>query len=168
MNLLQKVAPEALSENPFKLIGKDWMLITAGKKEAFNTMTASWGGMGVLWNKNVCFVFVRPSRYTYEFVEREEFLTLSFFDENYRDVLKLCGSKSGREMDKVAACGLTPLVTDVGGIAFSEARLVLTCKKLYHQEIDPKQFLDAGLEKNYNGADYHRMYVCEVIEALKK
>src|SRR6056297_354780 len=97
-----KIKPDKLRENPFQLIGQQWMLVTAGTLKHWNTLTASWGGMGVLWNRNVCFAFIRPSRYTYEFIEEHEDFTLSFFAEKYREALRYCGSHSGREVDKAA------------------------------------------------------------------
>ena len=156
------INPEELTDNPFKLIGTDWMLITAGDPQKVNTMTASWGGMGILWNKKACFCFVRPSRFTYELMEKAEVFTLSFFEEKFRNVLNYCGSNSGRDVDKIAATGLTPVHSPKGGIYFQEARLVLDCKKIYYQDFEAKNFLDAEIEKNYNGEDYHRMYVGEI------
>ncbi|NLI92331.1 MAG: flavin reductase family protein [Peptococcaceae bacterium] len=156
------IEPEKLEENPFKLIGTDWMLITAGDMQKFNTMTASWGGLGILWNKKVCFCVVRPSRYTFDFMEKSEIFTLSFFEEAYKKVLSFCGSKSGRDVDKIAATGITPVQTDGGGISFQEARLVIECKKVYYQDLEPNHFLAPGIEKNYNGKDYHRMYIGEI------
>jgi len=162
------IKPEEIDENTFKLIGQDWMLITAGTPEKFNTMTASWGGFGVLWNKNVCFCVIRPQRYTYEFMEKSDKFTLSFFDDNYRDALKLCGSKSGREIDKVAAAGITPFKCSDEMVAFKEARLVLECRKLYFQDINPNNFIDPSIDKNYTAKDYHRMYVAEITKCLKR
>jgi flavin reductase (DIM6/NTAB) family NADH-FMN oxidoreductase RutF len=159
--------PELLTDNPFKLIGKDWMLITAGTPESFNTMTASWGGMGILWQKQVCFCFIRPTRHTYEFVERSQNFTLSFFDEQYRKTLDFCGSHSGRDTDKVKRSGLTPVKKD-GFIYFAEARLVLACKKLYFQDIRPDHFLDPQIDDLYPAKDYHRMYAGEIVTCLIK
>ena len=113
-------------ENAFDLISKQWMLVTAGNGEKFNTMTASWGGLGFLWNKPVAFVFIRPERYTHEFVEANERLTLSFYTEEWRKALQLCGTKSGRDTNKIAATGLTPVELESGAITFEEARLTLT------------------------------------------
>jgi flavin reductase (DIM6/NTAB) family NADH-FMN oxidoreductase RutF len=159
--------PELLTDNPFKLIGMDWMLITAGTPESFNTMTASWGGVGILWQKKVCFCFIRPTRYTYEFAERAQNFTLSFFDEQYRKALELCGSHSGRDMDKVKNANLTPAKKD-GYIYFDEARLVLACKKLYFQDINPDHFLEPEIDTLYPAKDYHRMYVGEIVTCLVK
>ncbi len=156
------IKPEQITENTFKLIGSDWMLITAGSPEKFNTMTASWGGFGILWNKKVCFCVIRPHRYTYEFVEGNDRFTLSFFDEKFREALNLCGTKSGRDVDKAAAAGLTPVSVDEGTVSFSEARLVLECRKMYFHDFDPANFIDQSIARNYPDRDYHRMYVGEV------
>lgn len=168
MSQFQAVLPEEMQENPFRLIGKDWMLVTAGTLDSFNTMTASWGGVGVLWNKNVCFVFIRPSRYTYEFIEQQDLLSLSFFSEDYRDALKICGSKSGRDVDKVNLCGLSPMLSASGAVAFEEARLVLSCKKLYACDLSEACCLDPSLLQNYQSGDFHRMYVCEILSVEQK
>ena len=102
---MQELDPKRLEENVFSLFDDQWTLITAGTPEHCNTMTASWGGLGVLWHKNVATIYVRPQRYTYEFLETSEFFTLSFFDEAWRQQLSYCGTVSGREADKVASCG---------------------------------------------------------------
>jgi flavin reductase (DIM6/NTAB) family NADH-FMN oxidoreductase RutF len=167
VNKLTETAPEKIRDNVFKLIGKDWMLITAGMSDSFNTMTASWGGMGVLWDKKVCFTVVRPTRYTYEFLENNATYTLSFFPSTYQKALMLCGTKSGRDIDKVRESGLTP-VFDGDAVFFEEARLVLACRKLYFQDIIPGNFQDVGLEKFYPDMDYHRMYVGEIIRCLAR
>lgn len=161
----KETRPEALADNPFTLIGKDWMLITAGTSESFNAMTASWGGLGVLWERKVAFCFIRPTRYTYEFVERSQDFTLSFFEEKHRKALSFCGSHSGRDCDKVRDAGLTA-VKEGGFIYFDEARLVLECRKLYFQDISPGRFLDQKINDMYPQKDYHRMYVGEIIKCL--
>ena len=151
--------------NPFNLIGNDWMLITSGNEENFNTMTASWGGLGVLWNKKVAFSFVRPQRYTFEFMEENELFTLSFFDAKHKDALRLCGRKSGRDCDKVKEAGLTPFFED-NTHCFEEAKMVLVCKKIYSQFISPECMIDKSLEKNYENKDYHKMFIGEILKCL--
>jgi flavin reductase (DIM6/NTAB) family NADH-FMN oxidoreductase RutF len=162
-----EVSPEAITDNTFKLIGKDWMLVTVGTDTSFNTMTAAWGGLGVLWDKNICFCVIRPTRYTFAFMEKSEGFTLAFFEERYRDTLTYCGTKSGKDVDKIAETGLTP-VFDNGAVYFSEARLVMVCRKLYTQDIVPANFLDPGIDKFYPKKDYHRMYVGEISRCLRK
>lgn len=159
--------PELLTDNPFKLIGVDWMLITAGTAESFNTMTASWGGLGVLWDRKVAFCFIRPSRYTFEFVEKAQNVTLSFFEEKHRKALSFCGTHTGRDIDKVKEAGLTP-IKEPGLIYFTEARLVLACRKLYYQDIVPANFLESKINDMYAKKDYHRMYVGEIVKCLTK
>jgi flavin reductase (DIM6/NTAB) family NADH-FMN oxidoreductase RutF len=167
-NNMHEVDVRTLKDNLFKLIADDWMLITAGDRTSFNTMTANWGTLGELWKKKVCFCFVRPTRYTYEFMEREANFTLSFFEDKYRPALDLCGTLSGRDLDKVAKAGLTPATTESGSIYFDEARLVMECRKLYTDDLDPARFLDPDIQKLYPKKDYHRMYVGEIIRCLVK
>ncbi|MCL2832015.1 MAG: flavin reductase family protein [Treponema sp.] len=179
----KKITPQQFICSPFTRIGKEWMLITAGNvqndKHNWNTMTASWGGLGVLWAKDVAFAFIRPSRQTFTFADSASVITLSFFDESWRRSLNICGSKSGRDTDKAAAGGLTPVVfNDIpcagtgsgagSAVSFMEARDVLVCRKLYIHDIDPGKFLDTSIEKHYSGADYHRMFVLEVIDIRTK
>ena len=160
------VDPREIADNPFKLIADDWMLITAGQLNAFNTMTASWGAMGELWHRKICICFVRPTRHTYKFIERADTFTLTFFDEKYRGALKYCGAKSGRDVDKIAATGLTPVETQSGSVYFAEARLVLECRKIYTHELDPTRFLETAIEKEYPEKDYHCMYIGEILRCL--
>lgn len=166
--LFKEIQPGEITDNTFKLVGSDWMLVTAGSKESYNTMTASWGGFGVLWNKKICFCVVRPVRYTYNFMEKSDTFTLSFFGEEYRKVLNFCGSKSGRDIDKAAATGITPVEGSSGSVYFSEARLVIECRKIYFQDIDPANFIDPAIDRNYPMKDYHRMYVGEIVGCLQK
>ena len=155
----KKILPTEIPGNAVHMIGYDWMLITAGNKEHFNTMTAAWGGLGFLWKEPTATIFIRPQRYTYEFVEKYSDFTLCFFNKEHHEVLKICGTKSGRDIDKVKESGLTPLLSENGNIYFEEARLVIECKKDYYDDIKPELFLDKSLEKIYPALDYHRMYI---------
>lgn len=156
-----------LGEDPFTLFAKDWTLITAGKlgasrTAAWNTMTASWGGLGHLWNQDVVFCFVRPSRYTFGFMESCERFSLSFLGEEHREALQILGSLSGRDGDKVATAALSPrqFEGDSGEwISFREARLVLGCRKIHAQDLDPECFIDPAIAPHYAKGDWHRMYV---------
>lgn len=156
-----------LKDSPVKLIGDDWALITAGSSEKWNTMTVSWGALGELWNREAAFVFIRPQRYTYEFFEKEELFTLSFLGEKHRDILRVCGSKSGRDCDKAALTGLVPDFSQ-GAVCFEQAEYTLICRKIASQLLDPAGFIDKTIEENYPAKDYHRMYVGEIIKVLKK
>lgn len=153
--------------NPFQMVGKDWMLVTAGNEQGFNTMTASWGGFGVMWHKNVVTVVIRPQRKTLEFLNKSGYFTLSFFEEKYREALKFCGSHSGKEdIDKATQCGLTPYYLE-GTTAFEQAKTVLVCKKLFAQEINEKSFIDKSLLSNYENGDFHIAFVGEIIKAVE-
>ncbi len=167
MSRFVEIAPEAIEENLFHLIGKEWMLVTAGQPQNFNTMTASWGGAGNMWNAPFAAAVVRPSRHTYGFMEQEEYYTLSFLGEAHRAALQLCGRVSGRDTDKVTAAGLTPRF-DAPAPYFEEAHLVLVCRKRYVSDIDPQKFLDASIATHYQNGDYHRMYLGEIVKVLQK
>ncbi len=168
MNDYQQIDIRALRDNPVKLISDDWMLITSGDSACFNTMTASWGGIGNLWNKPVAFIFVRPQRFTFEFTERNDYFTLSFFDESYREALNICGTKSGRDTDKVKEAGLTPLYTP-NSVAFGEARIIIECRKIYGDFLNPAAFADTAIaEKIYPKADFHKMYVGEIVNVWRR
>lgn len=160
---LKKISPNEISQNPFELIDDDWFLLSAGDIHSFNTMTASWGGMGVLWNKPVVFCFVRPQRYTYKFMESNKLFTMSFFDDSYRDALSLCGKVSGRQTDKMKATGLKPFESPDGSVFYEQAKLMIECRKLYFSDIVPENFLVNGIDANYPKKDYHRMYIGEII-----
>lgn len=164
----KEVSVEELQFNPFTKIGKEWMLVTAGDEEKHNTMTASWGGVGVMWGKNVVSVYIRPQRYTKEFVDTKDIFTLSFYDETYRKALSICGSKSGRDCDKEAEAGLTPYYIE-GTTAFEEANMILVCKKQYHQEMSAEHFdVSENDVKWYPEKDYHIMYMAEIEKVLIK
>lgn len=159
--------PREITDNVIKLIGREWMLVTSGSKDSYNMMTASWGGLGILWHKPVCFLFIRPSRYTFQFLEKNDHFSIGFFTSDYKDVLNLCGSKSGREIDKMKEVNLTP-IEDQETVYFEESRMVLICKKLYTHDITNKNFLSAIREDIYMDNDFHRMYICEILKCLVK
>lgn len=163
----REAAIESLSFNPFEKIGKEWMLITAGDEEKSNTMTASWGGVGIMWGKNVATVYIRPTRYTKEFVDSADRLTLSFLSEDYREALGICGKISGRDVEnKWEAAGLHPYAVD-GTTAVEEADMIFVCKKQYHQEMKPEYFdVTENDEKWYPQKDYHTMYIVEIEKVL--
>lgn len=163
-----EIAPTALGDNVFQVIGRDAMLITAGTSDHFNTMTASWGGWGHLWNRDVTFSFVRPQRHTFSFMEQGEYYTLCFFAKEHQAALDYCGSHSGRDVDKIAATGLTPMADATGAIYFAEARLALVCRKLYAQDLTADSFSDRSIVgEAYPKADFHRMYVGQIVRCLR-
>ena len=145
------------------------MLITAKKSDgSFNTMTASWGGLGVLWNKNVCFVFIRPQRYTYEFTQEANEFTLSFYPDEMRGALTVGGRESGRDCDKIKKAGLSPVNLD-NTVYFEGAKLVMKVRKLYKTQLKKDEFIDSSIPDNvYQANDYHYVYVCEIVKALEK
>ena len=162
----EKIKPEELHENPFSLIGEDWMLVAASDGERVNAMTASWGGVGILWGKKVAFIFVRPQRYTKELIDKSDKLSLSFFDEKKRKMLNYMGTVSGRDEDKIAASGLHVEMVNSAPV-FQESRMVLICRKLYAQPMEESCFVDPELiEKNYPDRDYHTTYVVEIEKIL--
>ena len=164
---LKEVDVKQLEFNPFEAIDDGWMLVTAGDEGSFNTMTASWGGLGVLWGDPVATCYIRQSRYTKEFVDRSDTFTLSFFEPGeYRKQLGYLGRVSGRDEDKVAASGLTP-VSLAGDVAFAEASLALVCRKRYVAYLGPEGFVDGcGIDaKHYADHDYHTMYIGAVERA---
>ena len=158
----------AIKESATVLFDEKWALITAGNKESFNTMTASWGGLGELWNKDVCFIFIRPQRYTYEFTEREEYFTVSFLPEEHKKALTFCGRNSGRDCDKVKDAGLTPVEFEES-MGFEESGITVLCRKLYHQDINPEGLADKSIDSTcYPDKDYHRMYIGEIVKVFIK
>ena len=162
----KEISAEEFAYSPFKTIGKDWLLVTAEKDGRANAMTASWGGLGVMWGKNVAFIVIRPQRYTKEFIDGAEGFSLSVFNEDRRKMMSYFGSVSGRDEDKIAKAGLTP-VQDDGRMYFAEARITLLCKKLYAQKFDSASFIDkASDEKWYAAGDYHTMYIAEIDKIL--
>lgn len=167
MSEFKEIKPTQIEGNIFDLIGRQWMLVTAGTRDKFNTMTASWGGAGILWGKPVAFSFIRPQRYTYEFMQKHDGYTLSFYDEKYRDALNLCGSRSGRDTDKVKETGLTPAFCG-DTVYFEEAKLVLVCRKLYTQHLSLDCFTDREAAGSYTGDDLHHVYVGEIEKVLVK
>lgn len=168
MSDFKVINPYELCENPFDLIGNGWALVTAGTKENVNTMTVSWGGVGVMWGKPIAFTFIRPQRYTFGIIENNEYYSMSFFDEKYRDALKFCGAKSGRDYDKFKETGLTKAYTEDGVPYISEAKLVFICKKMYAQNLEENCVLAGEEVTKWYKNDYHKMYMSEIVKVLKK
>lgn len=168
MSEFKEITPIEFNENTFKIIGKDAMLITAEKDGKVNTMTASWGGLGVLWSMDVAFIFIRPQRYTKEFVEANEYFSLSFLGENYKKELGYLGTVSGRDEDKITNSKLT-LKKHENVPYFNESNKVLICKKLYQQDLKEEFFIDKSIiEKAYPNKDFHTVYVGKIEKILVK
>ena len=166
--MLREIKKESLLLLPFEKIGKDWMLVTAGDETKHNTMTAAWGGLGVLFGLDVSYIFLRPERYTKQFVDENAGYSLCFFDETYRKALSYCGSVSGRDVDKDRECGLT--VRFDGGIPYyEEASLVLICRKVYHAPLLSEGFVDKKIDETmYRDGGYHEFYVGEIVKVFSK
>ncbi len=163
----KNINPTELADNAIKIIGQDWMLITAGNSDKYNTMTASWGGVGFLWNKPVVYIFIRPERYTFEFVESNDHFSLTFFDKEYKKILSTLGSKSGRDINKMGINGLTPYFTELGTPVFEEARITIECRKLYGTMLTDDAFIDKKPLAQWYNASYgglHKMYVAEITD----
>ncbi|MBR7163611.1 MAG: flavin reductase [Clostridia bacterium] len=168
MSQFYEITPEQIEKNPFTMIGKEWMLIAAETDGKANAMTASWGGVGVLWNKNVVFGFVRPQRYTKEFLDTEDRFSLTFFNESYKKDLQYFGTVSGRDEDKIAKTGLCVKHAE-GAPYFEEGNLVIICKKLYAGTIDPDAIIAPDIDaKIYPDKDYHTVYIGEIVKVLMK
>lgn len=160
------IAPNALLVRSHHLWAEQWMLLTAGAfaEGRFNCMAVGWGSLGTMWSKPFAQVVVRPSRYTREFMEQYDTFTLSAFPEEHRAAVQLLGTKSGRDGDKIAESGLTPVAAaEVAAPCFVEAELAIECRKIYWQDMDAANFLDATIAKNYPQKDYHRIYFGEIV-----
>lgn len=163
-----EITANDIEKNTFNQIGNDYMLITAKKGDKTNTMTASWGGLGVMWNRNVAYIVVRPQRYTKEFVDFADCFSLSFFNGELKDKLAYLGTVSGRDEDKITKAGLTTICED-NIPYFEEAKLVLFCKKLFASEFKENNFIDKEImNKNYPNKDFHTLYIGEITKVLKK
>lgn len=168
MNTFHEIKASQITKNPFTMIGKEWMLVTARKEEKVNTMTASWGSFGIMWNKEVTSIVLRPQRYTKEFVDDNAYYSLSFFGDDYRKELGYLGKVSGRDVDKISKTDLT-LVYEDGIPYFAEASIVIFCKKLFAQEFKPESFIQKDLlDINYPAKDYHTYYFGEIVKVLVK
>ncbi len=167
MKAWKEVSPEQWTENAFTLIGKEWMLVAAEKDGRVNAMTAGWGGLGILWGKKVAFIFIRPQRFTKEFVDAADTLSLTFFGPEYREMLGYMGRVSGRQEDKIQHEGLTVLHQGETPY-FDEARLALIGRKIYVQDMKPECILDPKDDAQwYEEKDYHTMYVVELEKVLE-
>ena len=168
MHTFQPVPPNFMECNPFEKIGKEWMLVTAGNEQKANTMTASWGGMGVMWGKNVVYVVIRQSRYTKEFIDREGTFSLSFLGEKKRSMLKYLGSVSGRTEDKIKEAGVD-LHFEKEAPYVDQASLVLICRVMSATPLKPEEFIDREIDGAwYQDKDYHTLYIAEVTDILAR
>jgi flavin reductase (DIM6/NTAB) family NADH-FMN oxidoreductase RutF len=162
------VSVDALEVSPCRLWDKQWLVLACGDFAArrFNAMAVAWGSLGTMWSKPFAQVVVRPTRYTFEFMEQFDTFTLSAFPEKHRKAVELLGTRSGRDGDKIAASGLTPVAAaKVAAPGFAEAELTLECRKIYWNDFDPRHFLEESIAANYPKRDYHRVYFGEILAA---
>lgn len=152
-----------LKENFIKDIADEYMLVAAGDEDGYNMMTASWGFAGEMWGNDCMLAVVRPTRYTIEFINRNDYFTLSFYGDN-KEVHKICGSKSGRDVDKAALAHLTPVFED-NTVYFKEARMVIVCKKQYVQQMKEECFTDKEPLRWYNN-DLHYMIIGKIEKVI--
>jgi flavin reductase (DIM6/NTAB) family NADH-FMN oxidoreductase RutF len=161
--MFAEVSAEVLEINPFLAIGHDGFLLTAGTTDKYNTMTGSWGTMGVLWGRNVVVAYVRKSRYTHQFLDEAKGFTCSFFGPEMRDTLLWCGQRSGRVTDKVLESGLLPVPIPspdgIDRITFKQAKLVFSCTKASVMEVTKDQFVLGEIQQHYRSDDYHTVYI---------
>jgi flavin reductase (DIM6/NTAB) family NADH-FMN oxidoreductase RutF len=146
-----------------------WLVLTSGTIDDFNSMTVGWGSIGGMWSKPFVQVVVRPGRYTFEFMEKYPTFTLCSFPETYRSALQVIGTKSGRDGDKITEAGLTVVASKVvDAPSYEEAELVLECKTMYWQDMEPAHFIDPTIEDSYPKKDYHRIYFGEILRINAK
>ncbi len=144
-----------------------WALVTAGNENSFNSMTVSWGALGEIWGKDTAFIFIRHNRYTFEFIEKSDVFTLSFYDEKYKPALgKIFGAKSGRDIDKATESGFVPLPVD-GSVTYEQAKYTAVCRIMASQDIEKSSFIDAGVAKWYEGNPIHKMYIAEIVKVYE-
>ena len=162
--MFKKISIEEFKENPFTLFKNDYALITAGTIDNHNTMTVGWGTLGVLWRKFIAIAYVKPNRYTYQFTNDSKYFVLAWFDDSpkSREILKICGTKSGKDIDKDKECDLTPFEID-GGIGYEEARLLIVCEKIYQDDFQKDAFLDQTYNEIYQDGLLHRRYIGNIV-----
>jgi flavin reductase (DIM6/NTAB) family NADH-FMN oxidoreductase RutF len=157
---------DSLKESAVDLFNNQWALVTAGSRDKFNTMTVSWGALGELWNMDMATVYIRESRYTKEFCDSEDYFSVSVYPEELKkQIHSVCGSKSGRDINKAEACGLTP-VFDESAPYFEQAKLVLICKKVAISKFTPDNFIDGSIINNYADNDFHYIYYGKIEKVL--
>ena len=165
---MKEIAPSEIKENPVQLFGKDWALVTAGNIRDFNTMTISWGMLGNLWSAPMAICYVRPQRYTHQYIERHKHYTLAFFEHEMKQILSVMGSKSGRDIDKMHYPGLTAMELPSGLVGFKEAKLIIECEVAYSDVLKETGFLNNELmEKIYPQRDLHTVYIGRITHVWK-
>ena len=167
---MKEITPDSIAQNPIQLIDHDWLVISAGTRSNMNLMTISWGSIGELWGKPIFTAYVSISRHTYKFLEENDYFTITHFPPSFRKALGYLGSASGRDEDKIAGSGLTPLFTDLGNPIYAEADLAIECRKIYSQPFDPARMPDSVYDEWYRNADrgIHHFYIGEILHVWEK
>lgn len=160
--IFQEISYHTFSGPMIEMMGHECVLLTAGNASAYNTMTVGWGGFGYTWQRPVAWVFVRPQRYTYGFMEQNERFTISYFGTTQQEALSICGTLSGRDTDKVLKSGLSTIVTPGALISFRESLMIFECRKLYFDDLKPENMLDKSILRNYPSSDFHRVYTAQI------
>ncbi len=162
-----EIDPTKLSIDVVDLWRKQWLLLTAGTLDAFNMMTVAWGSIGFMWSKPFAQVVVRPQRHTRQYIDQSDSFTLCAFPEKYRKDLMTLGTISGRDGDKLSQTGLTlKRSKSISAPSYNEANLILECRIIYYQDMDPNGFMDKTIHDNYEANDYHRIYYGEILTAF--
>jgi flavin reductase (DIM6/NTAB) family NADH-FMN oxidoreductase RutF len=169
LNNFQRIDPKQISKNPISLFGENWFVVSCGDSLKFNEMTISWGALGFGWDVPTVTVYIRNTRFTYQFIDKGNYFVLNSFDEKYREKVRYIGSHSGRNTDKVKETGLTPRFTPLGNPYFEEARLVIECEKIYFDNIERGQLFQQG-QKNYSAdpKEAHRMFIGKIVNVWEK
>lgn len=163
--MFKEISVKEIQKNAVSLIADDWGLVTAGNADGYNTMTVSWGALGELWGKDMVTLYIRPQRYTKEFLDANDYFTLSFYPDSEKKALAFCGAHSGRDVDKAAETGLVPVFSEKAPY-FEQAKLVLVCKKMAVGRFDPDGFVDASVMANYAAGDFHYIYYGAIEKVL--
>ena len=164
--MFKEITAKEINKNLIDAIANEWMLITAGDESGYNMMTASWGFMGEIWGNDTAVALIRPQRYTMEFVEKHDYYTLSFYGDQ-KQIHKICGSMSGRDVNKTELTGLTPVFSD-NSVYVKEANLVIICKKQYMQDMKEECFCDKEPLKWFENKDFHKMIFGKIVKVLVK
>lgn len=163
--MFKEISAKEIRDNAVSLIADEWGLVTAGTPDGYNTMTVSWGALGELWGKDMVTIYIRPQRYTKEFLDANDYFTLSFYPESEKKALAYCGAHSGRDVDKAAETGLTPVFAEKAPY-FAQAKLVLVCKKMAVGRFDPQGFVEPSVMDNYAAGDFHYIYYGQIEKVL--
>lgn len=162
-----EIDPTKLSIDVVDLWKKQWLLLTAGTLDAFNMMTVAWGSIGFMWSRPFAQVVVRPQRHTRKYIDQSDSFTLCAFPEKYHKDLLTLGTISGRDVDKLSQTGFTLKGSrSVSTPSYNEANLILECRTIYYQDMDPNGFMDKTIHDNYEANDYHRIYYGEILAAF--